>query len=237
MGAIPQHQGGGEDAYAVGPAWQYPEFHTCFRRKSARCQRARSDDPRARGDLYNGSRLSRFRAALHTSRRRRIFCHPRQSEFRFTKDLFGAERPGARDHLRSNGGPVGILQSKALPPSSAPHSLQRSGDRENAYLSDQPFWSSTNDHLRTIQSQVASRVVFQMDQATSPYQEVLRHVRECRQGVNLGRRVGVRAGSYHQEAPQLGCLALHFVTGIFSHPFRKNPFKQGSFRYQAYPGG
>jgi len=84
---------------------------------------------------------------------------------------------------------------------------------------------------------VASRVVFQMDQATSPYQEVLRHIRERRQGANLDRRVGVRAGSHHQEAPQPGCLALHFVTGVFSHPVRENPFKQGPFRQQAYSGG
>ncbi len=62
--------------------------------------------------------------------------------------------------------------------------LQSSRDRENAHLSDQPVWSSTDDHLRTIQSPVASRVVFQMDQATSPYQEVLRHVRERRQSAN-----------------------------------------------------
>jgi hypothetical protein len=97
--------------------------------------------------------------------------------------------------------------------------------------------SPTTDHLRTLQSQVASRVVFRMDQATSPYQEILRHVKECRQAANLDRRVGVRAGSHHQEAPQPGCLALHFVTGLFSHPFRENSSQKGLIQYQAYPEG
>ena len=76
-----------------------------------------------------------------------------------------------------------------------------------------------------------------MDQATSPYQEVLWHVGKRGKGANLDCRVGVRARSHHQEAPQLGCLALHFVTGLFSHPLRENPFKQGLFQCQAYPGG
>ncbi len=208
-----------------------------MQRQDARCQRARSDDSGTCGDLYNGPSLSRLRSAFHASRRRRVFCHPRQSELQIAKDLFGAERPGARDHLRSDGGPVGVLQSKEIPPSSAPHSIQRSGDRENNRLSDQPVWSSTNDHLRTVQSPVAGRVVFQMDQATSPYQKVLRHVRERRKGANLDRRVGVRVGSHYQEATQPGCLTLHFVTGFFGHPFRENPFKQGPFQCQAYSGG
>jgi hypothetical protein len=164
MAAISQHQGGGKDAYAVGPSRQYRGIHTYFRRQGARCQRARSDDSETCGDLYNGSRISRFRAALHPSRRRRFFCHSRQSEFRLVTDLFSAKRPGARDHLRSDGGPVGVLQSKELPPLSTPHSLQRSGYRGNTHPSDQPIWSSTTVHLRTIQSPVASRVVLQMDQ-------------------------------------------------------------------------
>jgi len=50
-------------------------------------------------------------------------------------------------------------------------------------------------------------------------------------------RVGVRAGSHHQKAAQPGCFALHFVTGIFSHPFRGNPFKQELFQYQVDSGG
>ena len=53
------------------------------------------------------------------------------------------------------------------------HTLQRSQDRENARLSDQPVWSSGNDHLRVVQSPLAGGVVFQMDHATSAHQKVL----------------------------------------------------------------
>lgn len=76
-----------------------------------------------------------------------------------------------------------------------------------------------------------------MNQAISPHQEDLRHVRERRQGENLDPYVDVHTGSHHQEALHPGRLALHFVTGIFSHAVRENPFNQGSFHQQSYPGG
>jgi hypothetical protein len=40
-----------------------------------------------------------------------------------------------------------------------------------------------------------------------------------------------------EKAPRPGCLALHFVTGIFGHPVRENPFKQGLFRHNVHFGG
>jgi PAS domain S-box-containing protein len=59
----------------------------------------------------------RIESELRSSR---LFFHPRQSKFRLAKDLFGAERPDAREHLRSDGSPVGVIQSKELP-----HHLRR----------------------------------------------------------------------------------------------------------------
>ena len=147
-----------------------------------------------------------------------------------------AERSSARNHLRSDRCVVGILQPKTLPPSFAPDSLQRSRVWEDAHLSDQSVWSSTNDHLRTVQSPMAGRIIFQMDQATSPHQEVLRHIGERRKSANLDRRVGICARGHHKETSRPGCLALHFVTGIFGHPVRENPFKRRLFRHQTYPG-
>jgi hypothetical protein len=43
---------------------------------------------------------------------------------------------------------------------------------------------------------------FQMDQAASSYQRLLRHIRERRQNPNLDRGLGLRARRHRQEAPQ-----------------------------------
>lgn len=110
--------------------------------------------------------------------------------------------------------------------------LQGSRDRQDAHFLDQPVCSAGRNDLRLVQSTLAGRVVFQMDQATSAHQEVLWHFRECRQGADLDRGIGIRARGHCQKAAQPGCLALHIATDFFRHPVRENPFKQGLFRYQ-----
>ncbi len=69
-----------------------------------------------------------------------------------------------------------------------------------------------------------------MDQATSAHQKVLWQLRECSEGADLDRRVGIRARGNRQEATQPKCLALHITTDLFGHPVRENPFKQGVSR-------
>ena len=61
-----------------------------------------------------------------------------------------------------------------------------------------------------------------MDQAAFAYQEVLRQFRECGEIANLDRSVGLCPRGYRQEAPQLGRLALHFVTDIVGHLVRED---------------
>lgn len=116
---------------------------------------------------------------------------------------------------------VGFLQPKTFSLSPAPNSLQRSRDKKDTHLPDKIVRPSPNNHLRAVQSPFASRIVPQMDQATSPYQEVLRHIGECREGANLDCGVGICAHRHHQKTPRLAALALHFATGIFCHLFEK----------------
>lgn len=229
MGAVSKHQDSGQDAYAAGLAGQYPEFYTCLRWQTARCQLARYDDPGASGYLRAGSCLSGFRSAFWTSRSRCILRHLCQVECRPPTHLFHIERSRTRNYLRSDGCVVGLLQSKTLPPSFASNPFQRSRIRENAHLSDQPVRPSADDDLRVVQSSLAGRIVFQMDQTAPAHQTVLRQLRERSESLNLDRRVGVRACRYYQEVPQPGYIALHFASGIFSHPVGENPLKQRLF--------
>jgi hypothetical protein len=190
IGVVSQHQIRGQDACPAGFARQYSEFYTCFRRQTARCQRTRPDDLETYGNLCDGPGLSRFRAILRSSRGRRVVCYPRHIEHRSSTSLFGTERPDIWGYLRSGSGAVGILQPQELSLSYAPYSLQGHADGKDTHLSDQSVWSSGNDHLRAAQNPLSTRVIFKIDQAISSYQYVLRHLREHREGVNLGGRVG-----------------------------------------------
>ena len=113
------------------------QFSPRFRRQTARCQRARSVDTGTRCNLCDGRGLPRLRAALGPSPRRCLLRHPRQGERRPATGLFGTERPGTRDRLRSDGGAVGFLQQQTLPSPFAPHSLQGFAIAQDAHLLDQ----------------------------------------------------------------------------------------------------
>ena len=69
------------------------------------------------------------------------------------------------------------------------------------------------------QEPLAGRVVFQVDQAASSYQEVLRHVGECGEVANLDCRVGLCPRCYRKEAVEpLRSLCYRF----FAHPVRED---------------
>ena len=230
MGALSQHQGGSQDAHAVGFARQYSEFYPYFRRQTARRQRARSDDSRTGGDLRHGPRVFGFRPTLLASPGWRILRYSRQIEHRFPTHLLGTERSRARDYLRPNGGTVGLLQSKEVSAPSTAYSVQRYRNGEKSDIPDQFVWPSGSHHLRFVQSSLAGGIVFQMDQTASTHKAVLRNLGERSEGPNMDRGFNVRARSHYQEAAQPGCLALHFVADIFDHTFRENAFKQGLSR-------
>jgi hypothetical protein len=80
--------------------------------------------------------------------------------------------------------------------------IQRPRHRQAAGVSHQQFHLASVHHHRALSLPVASRIVFQMDQATSSYQSLLRHLRERRQNPNLDCRLGLRARRHRQEATQ-----------------------------------
>ena len=132
--------------------------------------------------------------------------------------IYSAPRSQRRHHLRSDRRTHRYHQSQGLPRASASYSIQGSRDRENAGIPNQQFHLAASDHLRTLQGTLAGGTVFQMDQAASAYQKILRQLRECGEVTNLDRCVSLCPRRHHQEAPQSGRLALHFVTDFFGHP-------------------
>ena len=66
--------------------------------------------------------------------------------------------------------------------------------------------------------------LYQVDQAASSDQAVLRHVGERGEDADLDCRLGLRPRRHRQEAPRPGRLALHFVTDPLGDPLRENGY-------------
>ena len=69
---------------------------------------------------------------------------------------------------------------------------------------------------------LAGGTVFQVDQAASPNQAILRHVRERREDANLDCHLGLRAGRDHEEAVESQGESLHNFTDFECDRFREN---------------
>ena len=74
-------------------------------------------------------------ARLHGLHRRRLLRHPRQIEHECPSRLFGPDRPGGRDHLRSDHRAQRSLHQPALPRTPAAHPVARCRVREKPWCS------------------------------------------------------------------------------------------------------
>lgn len=99
----------------------------------------------------------------------------------------------------------GTVQSRGICPTDLPGELphtialgvlQRPGNRQDARFSHRSDNLVGSDCLHALQKPLASRVVFQMDQATSSDQVVLRCVGKCGQDANLECSIGLSASRH-----------------------------------------
>ncbi len=74
---------------------------------------------------------------------------------------------------------------------------------------------------------LASRVVFQMDQATPSDQGILWQFRKCRKDPDMDGHLGICARGHNQDTVKLGFEPLHNFTDFERRSFRKNPYFTG----------
>ena len=100
VGALPHHQGGGEDAHAARPAGQHSEFYPHLGWQAARRSCPRYALAGSRSHLRRGSWLRRLCPPLCVAPSRGLLRHACQVEHRCSSRLFGADGSLDRHHLR-----------------------------------------------------------------------------------------------------------------------------------------
>jgi hypothetical protein len=94
--------------------------------------------------------------------------------------------------------------------------------RQDAGFFDQQFRSAGFDDSSTVSQPMAGRAVFQMDQAESQDQNLLRHIRKRRQNSNLDSDLGICPRCHHEKTAPPSRESLHNFTDFERHGFRKN---------------
>ena len=200
MGHVSQIQSSDQAAYTIRSQRQYPYIHSYQRRQTTRCKRTRRVDTGAGLFLYYGSWIFRLCKALCSRSVCRLFCHQGQIKFPVSKTLFSLSRQIDRAEMRSNRSLNRLLFIKRLSRKNKADQILRFRNRENLCVFDQQFQSITTYRRRPLPLQVASGVVFQMDQTKSTDQIILRDYSERCKNPNLDCSFDICAGSDYQKA-------------------------------------
>ena len=115
VGALPHHQGGGEDAHAARPAGQHSEFYPHLGWQAARRSCPRYALAGSRSHLRRGSWLRRLCPPLCVAPSRGLLRHACQVEHRCSSRLFGADGSLDQHHLRPDHLPGRLLHPSGLP--------------------------------------------------------------------------------------------------------------------------
>ena len=199
VGTFSSGQGRDQTAYSVGPAGRNPKLYQHYGRQDPRGQRPRRPPDRAWGILFVGSRLPRLRTALRYSSIASVLCDTRKIQYKVSTKILSASRSREHsDRLRSDRCADRLLHGQRV---SASHSSRccKGRERQTIDLFDEQLWSQTRTDRSTLSTAMASRIVLQMDQATSENQNLFGHKRERRQDANLDCDLHLRADRNTQE--------------------------------------
>jgi hypothetical protein len=230
LGNLSPDQGCNQIAYTTGPAGQYPNVHQHLRWKSTRCKHPRFASHRTRRFLHNGSWLPGLCQAAQYLKSSGLLCNPIKVQFQMPQNLFPSIRPLNWPSIRPNNHANWILCAQRLSRQTTTCKILRCRDREDSGLSDQQFLFASIDYCTTVSLPMASRALFQMDQAKPTHQEFLWHFGECRQNSNLDRGVSICSGSHTKEATQYQGESLHYFTNFECLGFRKNTLITATYR-------
>jgi hypothetical protein len=135
-----------------------------------------------------------------------------------------------RRSLRSNDHIDRLLYGKKVSGSTAFDSLLRQSYRQTLDIFNQQLLSTSQNHRPSVQVSLENRTVLAVDQAASPDQSILWHVRERGQDTNLDRDSRLCPRSYRQEKAQNKIQPLHHAADPEYRPLRKMPLEAGAYK-------
>ncbi len=232
LGQVSQDQSRDQNAYASGFTWPDTIFRRDNASKNSRCEYSRHTRSGVRRFLHHGSRVSRFRKALPVQSSSGFLYHTRKGQLQMPAHLLPFRRQNNRITFRSNSAFDWFLFLKAFPRTHKTDSFLRQRTKQIFHFPDKQFCAPGLNYRSSIQASLGSRAFFQMDQATSAHQGILRHFRKCRQVSNLDRHQRLHLNRYYQKAFEYQNESLHFFTDSKHHNFRENGHFSTRYRKQ-----
>ena len=132
---------------------------------------------------------------------------------------------------------TGIQCEKRLPGKTPPYPLLRFKEKQNACVSDQQLPPTRQNDCRPLSFPLAGGTVFQMDQAASPDQGILRHNRKRREDSDLDRHFHLCPRRHREENLETRSKSLHNSASAECFSFWENAHLSGAFKYYIHKSG
>ncbi len=229
LGTVSQNQSCHQTPYLAQLTRQHSRVHTYFRWKTARCQCSRHFNRSAWILLSDGSRISGFRPALYDTASIRFFCNTQQTQLSIQETLLSSRRQIHRPEMRSDYHNNWSRHSQRLSDPYSTNTLLRCRHSQKSDFYYQQFRASSTNYCGTIQGQVASGTVLQMDQAAPANQSFLWNICQRRKDAGLDSSLRLFTCGDSQKKAQPRPEPLHNSTVSKCVNIRENTCFRGVF--------
>ena len=200
LGLFSQNEKCYQASHTTGFKRQYSHVYPYFRRQTSRCQCSRYPALGGWSFLHYGSRISGFQTTFCFQQNSYIFCNSSKNQYQIQTIVFSAGGQIHRPDLRSNNCANRPQKQKRVSRETPARQVQGPQHIENSCFSNKQFRVTFVNHCETIQKSLAGRTVFQMDQAASQNQKILRHICERSKNSDMDCRLSLCArGDYEKE--------------------------------------
>jgi hypothetical protein len=159
-----------------------------------------------------------------------ILYYANQIQFSISTPVFTSGKKVVGRYLRSNRYSHGILRGERLSRQTSTHSLSRQRYAEIIDISDQQFFTRSNNNRPVIQMSLADRTVLQVDQTAPPHQSFLWDVIQRGQDTTMDSHINLCPGGYPQKTNEHQRSSLQHITDSERHIIREKPVVTSTFR-------
>src|SRR5215475_8499314 len=209
MGSVPKSQICNQTPHFDGDSKLNTSVYRSNHRPRTRYQFTRCDHSRTWLIHSDGPRLFGLRTLVSSSARARFLCHSRQRQPSIQTPLFVYTRPEERSQERSNDSVDWSKKLLVVLGRTSTRQLSCRGHRSKVRFPYKQLRRSRSNNRGSLQTSLANRTIFQMDQTTSKNQEVLRYLGQQCEDPSLDRSIGLRSRSDHQKATRYQARHLH----------------------------
>lgn len=232
MGKIPDYKISNKGTYVTGSTRLYTSMDKHYARSCTRRKHSGRTNSRARLFLCDGQRLYRFQEALQVARVRFILRDSCKEKHQTTTTLHFGNRQIDWTSVRSDSCIGRFLFNARLSRKTSKNQILRCRTETTICIHHKQLYSSGNHDSITLQKQMESRIILQMDKIAPKNKVILRYIRKCGQDTDMDSNLNICYGSNPTKRTEDRTQSVFNSTNFERVSIRANRYKSITYGFQ-----